>query len=117
MGLSGVSNWRGVIGKVTGPTGGRSDVKGVISDFDLLQLKYRRVIVAFDADAKNNEDVRIAWAELSKKLRSRGAAVAFLEWISPKGRALMIIWRQLDPMWLWKRSPLSTSPVVIGGRI
>jgi hypothetical protein len=44
LGLTGVWNWRGVIGKTTWPNGGRRDVKGVISDLDLIQFKERRVI-------------------------------------------------------------------------
>jgi Domain of unknown function (DUF3854) len=88
MGLSGVWNWRGVTGKAVGPTGGRRDVKGIISDFDLLHLKDRLVIIAFDADAKDNENVRIARAGLAKELRSRGASVAFLEWDIAKGKGI-----------------------------
>jgi hypothetical protein len=88
MGLSGVWNWRGVTGKATGPTGGRRDVKGVISDFDLLHLKDRLVIIAFDADAKDNENVRIARAGLAKELRSRGASVDFLEWDIAEGKGI-----------------------------
>ena len=88
VGLTGVWNWRGVIGKTAGPNGGRRDVKGVISDIGLLQLKDRRVIIAFDADAKDNEQVRIARFSLAKELRSRGATVAFLEWEVDKGKGI-----------------------------
>jgi hypothetical protein len=34
LGLSGVYNWRGTIGKTVGPDGSRLDVKGVIPDLD-----------------------------------------------------------------------------------
>jgi hypothetical protein len=88
VGFNGVWNWRGVIGKTTGPNGGRRDVQGVISDLDLLLLKNRRVIIAFDADAKDNEQVRIARFTLSKELRSRGATVAFLDWDIAKGKGI-----------------------------
>ena len=51
LGLGGVWNWRGMIGKTTGPNGDRRDVKGVIPDLDLVAWEGRRVIIAFDADA------------------------------------------------------------------
>ena len=35
LGISGVYNWRGTIGKTVGPNGGRLDVKGAIPDFRL----------------------------------------------------------------------------------
>jgi hypothetical protein len=46
------------------------------------------VIIAFDADAKDNEQVRIARFSLAKELRSRGATVAFLEWEVDKGKGI-----------------------------
>ena len=51
LGLAGVWNWRGTVGKTTGPNGDRRDVKGVIPDLDLVVWEGRRVIIAFDADA------------------------------------------------------------------
>jgi hypothetical protein len=50
LGISGVYNWRGTIGKTTGPDGSRLDVKGAIPDLDWVTWEGRRVVVAFDAD-------------------------------------------------------------------
>jgi Domain of unknown function (DUF3854) len=36
LGLPGVWNWRGTVGKAPGPNGDRRDAKGVIPDFDLV---------------------------------------------------------------------------------
>ena len=41
IGLSGVWNWRGVIGKEAGPDGERRSVKGVIGDFDYIEWDSR----------------------------------------------------------------------------
>ncbi len=61
LGLAGVWNWRGTVGKTTGPNGDRRDVKGVIRDLDLVVWEGRRVIIAFDADPEKNEQVEIGW--------------------------------------------------------
>ena len=76
MALAGVWNWRGKIGKTTGPNGDRRDVKGVIPDLDLVTWEGRRVIIAFDADAENNEQVAISRTLLMRELRMRGSEVA-----------------------------------------
>ncbi len=60
IGLSGVWNWRGIVGKKTGQNGERLDVKGVIPDLDLVVWEGRRVIIAFDADAQDNEHIEVA---------------------------------------------------------
>jgi hypothetical protein len=74
--LSGVWNWRGTIGKETGPTGKRIDVKGIIPDFNRLQWTDRKVILAFDSDTNTNEKVRAARHDLGKHLLlDRGARV------------------------------------------
>ena len=36
VGVSGVYNWRGTIGKTVGPDGSRMDVKGPIPDLDWI---------------------------------------------------------------------------------
>jgi hypothetical protein len=75
LGLSGVWNFRGVIGKTTAADGSRQDLKGFISDFGLVDLKARKVIVLYDADIKTNEKVGYAQQTLAKELTERGAAV------------------------------------------
>jgi hypothetical protein len=80
LGLSGVYNWRGTVGKAVGPDGGRADVKGVIPDLDWVAWQGREVVIAYDADAVVKDSVRIARFQLAAHLRGRGALVGFLEW-------------------------------------
>ena len=88
VGVSGVFNWRGTIGKTVGPDGSRMDVKGAIPDLDWLVWAGRRVVVAYDADAVSKEFVRIARSVLAAHLRGRGAVVGFLEWDIAKGKGI-----------------------------
>ena len=88
LGLSGVWSFRGTIGKVAGSNGERIDEKGVIADFDRLVWQERKVIIAFDADAQEKEQVRIARASLARELRNRGAKVAFLAWDIATGKGI-----------------------------
>jgi hypothetical protein len=88
IGLEGVWNWRGTIGKDTGPNGERRDVKGVIPDFDLVVWEGRRVIIAFDADAEKNLKVRAARSQLTAALIERGATVGYLEWPIEEGKGI-----------------------------
>jgi hypothetical protein len=80
LGVSGVYNWRGTIGKTIGPDGSRMDVKGAIPDLDWIVWAGRRVVIAYDADAATKELVRIARSALAAHLRGRDAFVGFLEW-------------------------------------
>jgi predicted P-loop ATPase len=88
VGVSGVYNWRGTIGKTTGPDGSRLDVKGAIADLDWIAWDGRRVVIAYDADAVTKEPVRIARSELAAHLRGRGAIVGFLEWDGTRGNGI-----------------------------
>jgi len=88
LGLGGVWNWRGVVGKTTGPNGGRRDVKGAVPDLDLIVWEGRRVIIAFDADADRNEQVEVARSLLARELRTRGAEVAFVTWDVAQGKGI-----------------------------
>ena len=88
LGLAGVWNWRGTVGKATGPNGDRRDVKGVIPDLDLVIWEGRRVIIAFDADADKNEQIEIARNLLARELRSRGAEVTFVTWDIAQGKGI-----------------------------
>ncbi len=72
-------NWRGTVGKETGPNGKRVDVKGVIPDFSRIIWASRKVVIAFDSDVKTNDNVRAARRELARHLiHERGALVYFL---------------------------------------
>jgi P4 family phage/plasmid primase-like protien len=88
IGLGGVWNWRGTVGKTIGPNGDRRDVKGVIPDLDLVTWEGRRAIIAFDADAKKNEHVEIARTFLARELRTRGAEVATVTWDVAQGKGI-----------------------------
>jgi predicted P-loop ATPase len=88
VGVSGVYNWRGTIGKTTGPDGSRLDVKGAIPDLDWIAWDGRRVVIAYDADAVTKEPVRIARSELASHLRGPGAIVGFLEWDGARGKGI-----------------------------
>jgi hypothetical protein len=88
IGVSGVYNWRGTIGKTTGPDGSRLDVKVPIPDLEWIAWNGRRVVIAYDADAVTKEMVRMARSELASHLRSRGAIVGFLEWDASRGKGI-----------------------------
>lgn len=68
LGLSGVWNFRGTIGKTMNANGKRVDVKGVISDFDLIAWYDREVIICFDSNVNTNEKVERARLFLTKEL-------------------------------------------------
>lgn len=68
IGLSGVWNWRGTIGKEAGPNGERVNVKGAISDFGRIEWKERKVIILFDSNVKTNQSVAAARTELARYL-------------------------------------------------
>jgi hypothetical protein len=80
VGLSGVWNWKGTVGKATNAAGARVDVKGVIPDFGRVEWKSRRVIIVFDRDLESNDKVRWARDLLAKELRRRGARVHVFPW-------------------------------------
>lgn len=88
LGLSGVYNWRGTVGKTVGPDGSRLDVKGAIPDLDWVTWHGRKVVIAYDADVITKDLVRIARSELAAHLRRRGALVGFLEWDVAKGKGI-----------------------------
>jgi putative DNA primase/helicase len=97
LGLGGVWNWRGTVGKAPGPNGERRDVKGVIPDLDLVVWEGRRVIIAFDADADKNEQVEIARVLLARELRMRGAEVATVTWDIAQGKGIDDLLANIGP--------------------
>ena len=84
IGIAGVFNWRGVIGKQSGPDGERRDVKGVIPDIERVCWKGRKVLICFDSDLKSNFAIQRARSELARELRKRSATVLFLN-VPPDG--------------------------------
>jgi hypothetical protein len=83
--LSGVWNFRGTVGKQSGPNGKSQDVKGVIPDFDKVAWKHRRVVIVFDANANSNPMVRSARSQLAWMLKGRGAHVHFVDLPAEEG--------------------------------
>lgn len=79
IGLPGVWNWRGIVGKTTGPNGERLDLKGVIGDFDRIEHKGREILICFDANTLTNESVRAARREFTKELLRRGGIVLHVD--------------------------------------
>jgi hypothetical protein len=80
IGLSGVWNWRGTIGKFTDEFGHRIDQKGTIPDFSRIVFDDRRVLIIFDRDLETNESVYYARTHLTKELEGRGAIVSWFSW-------------------------------------
>ncbi len=77
--ISGVWNWRGRIGKITGPNGERLDETGPIPDLSRIEWKKRTVKIIFDSNVNSNEQVKIARLALAKHLRGLGAKVLFVD--------------------------------------
>jgi hypothetical protein len=83
VGIGGVWNWRGCIGKTVDADGERVDVKGVIADFARLTWRKRGTLILFDSDSDTNGSVKAARALLGRELRSLVAKVAFFDWPKP----------------------------------
>lgn len=80
IGLSGVWNFRGTVGKTTGPDGDRRDVKGIIPDLERIAWRGRKVTVLFDRNVESNDSVRAARSLLTRELQGRGADVFWFHW-------------------------------------
>jgi hypothetical protein len=78
IGLSGVWNWRGCVGKATDQHGVRRSVKGVIPDFDRITWEDRTVYIIFDANVTTNDSVEAARNNLAKELERRSAHVSYV---------------------------------------
>jgi hypothetical protein len=62
IGLGGVWNWK-------------SKTTSIIKDFDLFEWQGRSVVIVFDSDAAQNEQIQKAERDLATQLRKRGAIV------------------------------------------
>jgi hypothetical protein len=78
IGLSGIWNWRGKVGKTINGNGACVAVKGAISDFALVEWMTRQVEIIFDAPPYQNNDVKAAQKALATHLRALGATVRSL---------------------------------------
>jgi hypothetical protein len=79
VGLAGVWNWRGTIGKETGPNGDRVKVKGVIPDFGRIEWVGRRVVLLLDSNVRSDLNLSKARRELARHLVERGAQVFIVD--------------------------------------
>jgi hypothetical protein len=79
VGLPGVWNWLGVVGKTIDKNGERRNLKGTIPDLDLIEWDGRVVYIIFDANANFNESVRAARHHLAKELARRGSTVRLVD--------------------------------------
>lgn len=79
IGLTGVWNWRGKVGKEAAPNGGTVAIKGPIAALDRITWSNRQVFIIFDSNVKTNESVRFARAGLTKELARRGAVVRWVD--------------------------------------
>jgi hypothetical protein len=75
LGLGGVWNFSGIIGKTVNADGTRQNEKGLITDFHLIEWKGREVKILFDANVSTNKSVYIARQNLARKLKELGAEV------------------------------------------
>lgn len=85
IGLPGVWNWRGKVGKTIDAKGLHRDVKGPIPDLGRVTWASRTVYIAFDSNVSGNESVEYARIGLAKELRGRGAEVRLINLPSDDG--------------------------------
>lgn len=78
VGLPGVWNFRGKVGKTTDANGDTQTVKGVVYDVERVKWSGRKAWILFDANVSKNPSVRKARSELARELRDRGAVVSYL---------------------------------------
>ena len=75
----GCDGWKRKRGKVNKPDGGDEWKTGPSLDLDLIHMKGRHVLIAFDSNVATNPKVRKARVRFQKELVARGASVAFVE--------------------------------------
>lgn len=80
VGLSGVWNWRGSVGKTEDADGRRSDVRGAIPDLDRIEWAGRHVMILFDADLERDFSNIKARIDLTADLEQREAIVSWFVW-------------------------------------
>lgn len=78
IGLTGVWNWRGKIGKEAASDGGTIPVKGPIAALDRIAWGNRQVFIIFDSNVETNASVGAARTGLTRELARRGAVVRWV---------------------------------------
>jgi hypothetical protein len=108
--IAGVWNWRGKVGKATGPRGERIDVHGPIADLNRVAWKGRQVLIVFDADVHTNESVDWARKGIARELESRGADVRLINLPENSGvngvDELVVAWGQKRVLELFDHAEL-----------
>lgn len=79
MAVQGVWNWRGTIGKESGPNGDRRDVQGPIPDLSRIEWRKRHAVIVYDTNVTVNPMVAAARRGLAKELTGRGANVEVVD--------------------------------------
>jgi hypothetical protein len=79
IGVPGVWNWRGKIGKKEQPDGSTRPVRGPISDLPRIAWSGRTSIIIFDANLRLNESVKAARDGLAYWLKQYGSDVLFVD--------------------------------------
>ena len=77
--ISGVWNWKGVVGKTLDAAGGRVDEKGIIPDIDRVSWTGRDVVVIYDSDCATNGKIAAARRGLIAELKQCGARVGVVD--------------------------------------
>jgi hypothetical protein len=77
--VGGCNGWKRKRGKRKMPDGSSKALTGPSPDLDLIRMKSRHVLVAFDSNVATNPKVRAARKAFQKELVARGASVAFVE--------------------------------------
>jgi hypothetical protein len=110
VGIAGVWNWRGTVGKANGPRGERIDLKGPIADLDRIDWSGRRVLIIFDTNVHSSESVKWARKGIARELATRGAKVDFINLPADCGvngiDDLLVLWGALEVLKLFE-NPIS----------
>jgi len=77
--VGGSDGWKRKCGKAEKPNGGSKAETGPSPDLDLIYMKGRHALIAFDSNVLTNPRVRKARVRFQKELVARGASVAFVE--------------------------------------
>ncbi|HUQ95166.1 MAG TPA: DUF3854 domain-containing protein [Bryobacteraceae bacterium] len=88
LGISGVWNWRGIIGQSVDSEGQRVAVKGPIPDLSRIRWQNRIAYLAFDSDQDMNENVQSALQAFAAQLRKWDAAPRNIRWPCEIGKGI-----------------------------
>lgn len=75
--ISGVWNWRAIVGKAIDANGRRRAVKGLLTGFGNINLKHRVFTILFDNDIHTNYNVKIARQRFAETVQSETEAIVY----------------------------------------